>query len=259
MANLCWYFGALVCVATYVAMPALSDTLTRQQAAADGLRELRRTYDLDESFCGLGFIGAGSPITITRVSPNFRNNGVVAGDTLIAVNNHDTRDRKTLRSVLSDLKPGHPATLTIKRDGKPARVTTICNDALPILEAREQALRSASEGQWDECVRATYLEEILWGAANSESADLRLWCHEERRPNATAAMISIRSASTLSRLHARLIYEHASLLIEEISYLPDRAQDQRNILADHIQQISDAGHLSLTKALQAKMAMMDGG
>ena len=115
-----------------------------------------------------------------------------------------------------------------------------------MLQARSNALAGAEDGRWDDCVRATYQEEFHWGGANSESAGLRLWCHQAQYDTAD-----------FTRIDAQFMYEHTTLLLDELQHVPGWIKLNHKGFVGRIRQIDDGGHAALSAQLRARLAFID--
>ena len=216
----------LFCVST----ASLAGERTGMEALS-GLDLFEETYGPSDSHCNLGFIGYGSPLTVTRVSSLYRDGGFVEADEFVAVNDQPVSNKADLHAALSTVAPDQKLSIVVVRDDEKVSIDARCNASTLVLTARRDALVGASEGRWQACLDATIVEEMSWGGPNSQSAGLRLWCHQSmqlrsRSPSdATAA---------ISRLEAQLSYDYASLLLDELQYVADDLDPLRSALQETV-------------------------
>jgi hypothetical protein len=234
MENRCRQIYIVVALLIINSAVSASEQPVANDDSLTGLEVFGETYGPSGSHCSLGFIGFGSPVIVTRVSTWVKENWVVEADHLLTANGQSIRDESDLRDALESVSANGQIELTVLRAGERINISAECHEATPILEAREEALQGASEGRWDVCIRATYMEELHWGGANSQSAGIRLWCHQARilRSHSEPGF----SASTISRLHVKLILEYASLLHDELQYVPGDLGNLRKALNLTLQQ-----------------------
>lgn len=197
-----------------------------------GLDLFDDTYGPSDSRCGLGFVAYGSPVVVTRVSGMLRDDWVTEADQLVKINGAPIHRKFDMHSVLDAVSPNEEISVTVLRNGVQVKVKRRCQVSTPILEARQEALVGASEGRWDVCISATIMEEIRWGGANSQTAGLRLWCHQARIHRSRGIK---NDPATISRLHAQLIYDYATLLLDELRHVPDSLDEFKSSLKTHIQ------------------------
>ncbi len=216
------------------------ETNGTKTASLTGLDLLGETYGPSGSHCSLGFMGFGSPVIVTRVSVSLPDNWVTEADQLLSVNGRTIQHESDLHAALDSVGPNELVTITVLRDKGQIEVNTVCRAATPILRAREEALIGASEGRWDTCIRATYMEEISWGGSNSQSAGLRLWCHQARILRSHTEK-NAPSPASISRLHAVLIYEYAKLLLDELQHVPNGLVELRSTLQLRVNQFGSIG------------------
>ncbi len=242
------------CVAASESMAA-TPVSTSQREALAGLEEYRKSVATTSNRCAPGFLGAGSPFTITRLSDWNQDSGIFEADQVLEINGLAIAGEADLQAALNELEFPDSVTIDLSRNDEVFRVYTRCQDGTSVSHAREEALMRASEGRWDECIRATYMEEVYWGGANSQSAALRLWCHRARSPSDESGL----SAPTqeLSRLDAHFIYEHADYLLDEIQHVPGGLDGLRMTLYNTIRQLDNSGYLLLSRELDAKFAALD--
>lgn len=226
-----------------------------QQLAFAGLEEFRATYDAaDPHRCSLGFLGAGSPFIITRVSDLFQESGVLESDQLVQLNDIEISDASDLYAALDDLDASDSVTLRLTRNEQAVRVHISCRDGTSFYRAREDALVRASEGRWQDCIRATYLEEIYWGGANSQSAALRLWCH---RASKSSNIEDSGQHESLNKISAHFVFEYANHLINEFQHVPGGIDALRLTLYSSIRELDDGGYLLLSSELDAKLSAVE--
>lgn len=205
-----------------------------------GLDLFDDTYGPSDSRCGLGFIGYGSPVVVTRVSAWPRANWVEEADQLVRINGVAISQKSDLHSALDTVPANDRVSLVVLRDDNEIEINAPCQESSPILEAREEALIGISEGRWQACISATIMEEIRWGGPNSQSAGLRLWCHQAQLHRSFKLE---KASASLSRLHAQLIYDYASLLLDELQYVPTGLEDLRSTLETRIQLLDEASSI----------------
>jgi hypothetical protein len=244
------------CVAASQAFAAPPASMSQREALA-GLEAYRETLATASNRCSLGFLAAGSPFTITRVSDWNQNSGMIEADQLLEVNGVAIRSETDLHEALDKLEFLDPVTLVLSRNDEVLRVHTRCQDGTSVNRAREEALLHASEGRWDECIRATYMEEVYWGGANSQSAALRLWCNRARGLSDADVYDLHTPSETLSRLDAHLIYEHADNLLDELQHVPGGLDGLRMTLYNTIRLLDDSGYLLLSSELDTKFSALD--
>lgn len=217
-----------------------------QHAYFSWLDMLDQSYGPTESRCGLGFVGFGSPLVVTRVSSWTTPEGLTEADVLLAVNEKTIRRESDLNGTLKLFGPGDHVTLSVLRGGDSVQIDAVCQDVTSVLQARSDALAGAEEGRWDDCIKATYQEEFHWGGANSESAGLRLWCHQAQYDTAE-----------LTRIDAQFMYEHTNLLLDELKHVPGWIRLNHKRLIARIHKIGDSGYAALSAQLQARLSFID--
>ncbi len=205
-----------------------------------GLDLFDDTYGPSDSRCGLGFIGYGSPVVVTRVSAWSRAGWVEEADQLVEINGVAISQKSDLHSALDTVSANDKISLVVLRDESELEINALCQESTPILEAREEALIGVSEGRWQACMSATIMEEIRWGGPNSQSAGLRLWCHQAQLHRSFKIE---EASSSLSRLHAQLIYDYARLLLDELQYVPNGLEDFRSTLKTRIQLLDESSSI----------------
>ncbi len=254
------FFGA---TAILIACATLSNSASAdviddwQRQAQLQLDSFRKNFDTDEGSCSLGILGAGSPVIVTRVSPLLQGTTLLESDRLLAINGVPVRGAADLRTTLGGLTPHRRLTVTVERGDETVELRTVCQDAMPVFRAHIEALTAAADGQWDECIDKTYLEELHWGGANSQSAGLRLWCHRAKGTAATQKWKVHSTAEHLSRIDAQFIFEHVNLLFEEMQHVPGGVSGLQSRLASRIQQIDESGHWDLSSQLRTKLASVE--
>ena len=201
-----------------------------------GLDLFDDTYGPSDSRCGLGFIGYGSPVVVTRVSALTRAGWVEEADQLVEINGVSINQKSDMHAALDTVSANDKISLVVLRDESEIEVNALCQESTPILEAREEALIGVSEGRWQACISATIMEEIRWGGPNSQSAGLRLWCHQAQLHRSFKIE---EASSSLSRLHAQLIYDYAKLLLDELQHVPTGLEDFRSALKTRIQLLDE--------------------
>jgi hypothetical protein len=252
--------GAIILAGLCAILPNPSvagETNEWQHQAQLQLESFRKNLGASKSYCSLGFLGAGSPVIITRISPLFQGTGLLESDQLLAVNGTPVRGASELRSALRMLDPRDRVTLTVERGQETVEIHTACQDATPVFNARIDALTEAADGHWDECVKKTYLEELHWGGANSQSAGLRLWCHRARVTAEPEKWKLSATSAYLTQIDAQFMYEHANLLLEEMQYVPGGVRGLQSVVASRIQQIDESGHWQLSSQLRTKLASVE--
>jgi hypothetical protein len=85
---------------------------------------------------------------------------------------------------------------------------------------------------------------MLWGGPNSQSAGLRLWCHQARQRSQ-----SLGTAYELQALDARLLFEYVERLLVELRYASGDTAELRARLDYQAQRIAESGHTDLAEAL----------
>jgi hypothetical protein len=209
-----------------------------------GLEFFDDTFGPGASTCELGFLAAGSPLVVTRRSAWVEDDGVLEADRVLAVDGKVVTNGSGLRDALGSRDLGERVGLSVSRDNEELELQVHCRDASDILGAREDALISATQSRWNDCIRATYVEEMLWGGPNSQSAGLRLWCHQARERAQVPA-----ASDTLRPLDARLIYEYVVRLLTELRYVHGNADEIRARLTYEARRISASGHADLAAEL----------
>lgn len=239
------FIAAVSCVAA-IMVSAVVTAAEQSQADLSWLDLLDQSYGPTESRCGLGFVGFGSPIVVTRVSSWTQAEGLAEADRVLAVNGNTVRNDSDLSAATKLLQSEEQVMLSVLRDGDIIRVRTACQDVKSVLQARANALEGAAKGRWQDCIGATYEEEFHWGGATSESAGLRLWCHQAQSDQ-----------NILTRLDAQFLYEHTRLLLDEYRFVPGWIRSNRAGFVDRIEKISAGGHKALSAELQAKLERID--
>lgn len=219
-------------------------------ASLTGLEFFDQTFGPAASSCELGIIASGSPLVILRTSQFAEAGGLVPSDRVLAVDGRPVPDHAALRAVLGSRDSADGIDVTVYRDDEVINVPLHCRDATPILDAREEALDSASESRWNDCIRATYVEDFLWGGSNSQSAGLRLWCHRASRAGETGD-----DSQSLNPMHARLLYEYVSNLLIESRSVAGISDEFRERLDRARQLISDSGHTEIASNLSAQLSL----
>jgi S1-C subfamily serine protease len=209
-----------------------------------GLEFFDVTFGPGASACELGFLAAGSPLVVTRRSAWVEDDGVLEADRVLAVDGKAVTNGSGLRDALGSRNLGERVGLSVSRGNEELELQMHCRDASDILGAREDALISATQSRWNDCIRATYVEEMLWGGPNSQSAGLRLWCHQARQRAEVPA-----ASDTLQPLDARLIYEYVARLLTELRYVRGNADEIRARLTYQARRISASGHADLAAEL----------
>ena len=251
------WIGAIIFLNIFAILsnPAVAEGIDEwQQQAHLQLNSFRNNLGASTNYCSLGFLGAGSPVIVTRVSPLFQGTALLESDRLLAVNGNPVRGASELRDILRSLTPDLRVTLTIERGQDTIEIRTACQDAMPVFRAHIDALSAAADGHWDDCISNTYLEELHWGGANSQSAGLRLWCHRARTALAPEKWKLDPTSEHLTQIDAQFMYEHANLLLEEMQYVPGGVNGLRGTVASRIQQIDESGHRRLSSQLRTKLA-----
>jgi len=218
-------------------------------ASLTGLEFFDQTFGPADSSCELGIVAAGSPLVILRTSQFAKAGGLAPSDRILAVDGRPVPDHAALRSALGDRDSAHQVDVTVYRNDGVVIVPMHCRDATPVLDAREEALDSASESRWNDCVRATYVEEMHWGGSNSQSAGLRLWCHR-----ASQRAVKGEDAGTLNPMHARLLYDYMSNLLFESQSVSGISDEFRARLDYEAQRIADSGHPGIASNISARLA-----
>ncbi|HNP34715.1 MAG TPA: hypothetical protein PKK10_02575 [Woeseiaceae bacterium] len=208
-----------------------------------GLEMFDETFGPAASNCELGVLAVGSPLVVTRVSA-WTDLGISEADRIVAVNGKPVVDGKGLRDALAARPLLGAVAISLSRGDEFRRVTVQCRDAGEILRIREEALTSVMQSRWDDCIRATYVEEMLWGGPNSQSAGLRLWCHQSR----TGTLRSAGSAE-LEALDAQLLFEYVQRLLVELQYAAGDNHEIRARLNYQAQRIADSGYVELAASL----------
>jgi hypothetical protein len=217
--------------------------------ALTGLEFFDQTFGPAASSCELGIVASGSPLVILRTSRWAEAGGLASSDRVIAVDGRPVPDHAALRSALGSRESAKQVNITVFRDDEVISVPVRCRDATPVLDAREEALDSASESRWNDCVRATYVEEMHWGGSNSQSAGLRLWCHRASR-RATIG----EDTAPLNPTHARLLYEYVTNLILESRNVAGVSDEFRTRLYHAAWRIADSGHTEIASDLSDLLA-----
>ena len=215
-----------------------------------GLDFFEQTFGPAASSCELGIIASGSPLVITRTSLWADEAGLEPADRLLAVDGRPVSDHAALRTALGSRISAEGVELLIYRDDDLVKVPVHCRDATPVLDAREEALDSASESRWNDCVRATYIEELHWGGSNSQSAGLRLWCHRASQSSTNAE-----GSGILNPIHARLLYEYVSNLLVESTSVSGISEEFRARLDYEARRIAESGHSEIADTLSAQLAL----
>lgn len=223
---------------------AASEPPTADPHAVTGLEMFDQTFGPATSSCELGFLAVGAPLVVTRLSAFADSDGLIEADTIIAVNGKPVADGSGLRDALGSLKLSEGVGLVVQRDKQPLPITLQCRDASELLLLREEALQSAMASRWNDCIHATYAEEMLWGGPNSQSAGLRLWCHQARQRSQ-----SLGTAYELQPLDARLLFEYVERLLVELRHASGDTAELRARLDYQAQRIAESGHTDLAEAL----------
>ena len=217
--------------------------------ALTGLEFFDQTFGPAASSCELGIVATGSPLVILRTSQFAEAGGLAASDRILAVDGRPVPDHEALRAVLGSRYSAGGVDVTIYRGDEVIDVPVGCRDATPVLDAREEALDSASESRWNDCIRATYVEEMHWGGSNSQSAGLRLWCHRTGQGAAAS------DEATLNPMHARLLYEYVTSLLVESQSIAGISDEFRARLDREARRIADSGHTEIASSLSAQLAL----
>lgn len=224
---------------------------TPAPVSVTGLDFFEQTFGPAASSCELGIIASGSPLVITRTSLWADEAGLEPADRLLAVDGRPVSDHAALRTALGNRISAESVELLIYRDDDLVKVPVHCRDATPVLDAREEALDSASESRWNDCVRATYIEELHWGGSNSQSAGLRLWCHRASQTTASGENV-------LNPMHARLLYEYVSNLLVESMSVSGISDEFRARLDHEARRIAESGHPEIADNLSAQLSLRQG-
>lgn len=219
-------------------------------ASLTGLEFFDQTFGPAASSCELGILASGAPLVVTRTSLWAEEAGLVPSDRILAVDGRPVPDHSALRSVLGSRDSADGVDIMVYRDDEVISIPVRCRDATPVLDAREEALDSASESRWTDCVRATYVEEMHWGGPNSQSAGIRLWC--QRAGQRASGGIE---AASLNPMHARLLYEYVSNLLVESQSVSGISDEFRARLDREAQRIADSGHVEIARNLSAQIAL----
>lgn len=209
-----------------------------------GLEYFDETFGPGASACELGFLAVGSPLVVTRTSAWADDDGVLEADRVLAVDGRAVNNGAGLRDALGSRDIGDRIGLSVSRGNRQLELRLHCRDASEILSMREAALVSAMQSRWNDCIRATYAEEMLWGAPNSQSAGLRLWCHQAGRRAGTAS-----ASGVLRPMEARLIYEYIARLLDELRYVTGDTDEIRARLIHQARRIAASGHTNLAAEL----------
>jgi hypothetical protein len=113
-------------------------------------------------------------------------------------------------------------------------------------------VKSAADGDCDACIRHTLAEEILWGGISSQSAGLRLWCHQGKIASERAG-----AAQVITRIGAQFVFEYLNALLDEIRHVPGGMAGVRLYVSDGIRLLDDNGHWLLSRALSNKLQTLD--
>jgi hypothetical protein len=226
----------------------LADAQTR---SVTGLEFFEQTYGPAASTCELGFLASGSPLIVTRTSSWVADDGIAVSDRVAAVDGLPVSDYAGLRSALASRNHTGAVDLSIYRGDEALEIKVSCQDATKILLAREEALLSAAESRWNDCIHATYAEELFWGGPNSLSAGLRLWCHQ-----ASLRTNPLPSTESIRPIGAFLMYEYAVQLLEELSHVPGNNDEIHARLSYQTERISDSGHEDLANSLNQMLATL---
>jgi hypothetical protein len=227
-----------------------SEPFASEAKALTGLEFFDQTFGPASSSCELGIVATGSPLVILRTSQFAEAGGLVPSDRVLAVDGRLIPDHAALREVLGSRNSADGVDVTVYRDDEVINVPMRCRDATPVLDAREEALDSASESRWNDCVRATYIEEIYWGGSNSQSAGLRLWCHRASQTGTAAG-----DTRPLNPTHARLLYEYVSNLLVESRSVAGISNEFRARLDRARQQIADSGYIEIASNLSVQLSL----
>lgn len=202
--------------------------------------------------CHLGFISAGSPLVITRISPLLAQGGIEVSDRLLEINGVTIEDQVGMAAVVSDSSPGDDVTLLVARDNQAIRVRATCTNGDDTLQARYDALKSAADGDWDACIRHTLVEEVHWGGISSQSAGLRLWCHQGKSASERAG-----AAQGMTRVGAQFVFDYLNALLDEIRHVPGGMAGVRLYVSDGIRLLDNNGHWLLSRELSNKLQTLD--
>lgn len=241
LARMAWKFALIAAGAgVAVAGPAGAPGAT----PLTGLELFDQTFGPGTSSCELGIVAVGAPLVITRTSGWVEDDGLLVSDRIVSVNSVPVRDHAGLRNALGSASPDSRVELSVVREDRIASVETDCGDATDILRVREEALLSATESRWNDCIRATYAEEMLWGGPNSLSAGLRLWCHQARRKSHLQS-----PDAPIGRMDAQLIFEYAQRLLVELGNTSGYEAELQERLRAQAQRFADGGHPELAAEL----------
>ena len=230
-------------------MATAAEPHSHEVKALTGLEFFDQTFGPAASSCELGIVATGSPLVILRTSRFAEEGGLATSDRILAVDGRPVPDQEALRAVLGSRYSADSVDVTIYRDDEVIDVPLGCRDATPVLDAREEALDSASESRWNDCIKATYVEEMHWGGPNSQSAGLRLWCHRTSQGEAAA------DAATLNPMHARLLYEYVTNLLVESQSVAGISEEFRARLDREARRIAESGHTEIASNLSAQLAL----
>ena len=248
MENFMRAIGAIACWLYAVAASA-SDLPALEATPLTGLEFFGKTYGPATSACDLGFIAVGSPMVVSRTSSWSSGNGVAVSDRLLAVNGNVVHDYDSLTSALRHISRKETVELSVFRAGRHVDVEIQCYDATKLIMAREEVLASATESRWNDCIRATYAEELLWGGPNSISAGLRLWCHQSSLRTDEHAQ-----TNAMHPIGAFLMYDYGVQLVEELSRVPGNFDEIRAQVNTQSKRISDSGREDLAASLNELLA-----
>lgn len=229
----------------YALTPAAAETASGDRKLT-GMELFDDTFGPATSSCELGFLAVGSPLVVTRTSAWADEGGVRESDRILAADGRPVNDGAALRDALGLQAERAAVDLSVQRGGQTFDITVHCRDASEILRARKLALQSALRNEWNDCIRATYVEEMLWGGPNSQSAGLRLWCHQARQGIDAGA-------TDLKPLDAQLLFEYAERLIVELRYTDGDTTELRSRLDFQSKRIADSGHADLASTLNELM------
>lgn len=227
-------------------LTCIAQTAEQPTSELTGLELFDDTFGPADGRCGLGFLATGEPLTVTR-TPSWYAGNVTVADNVTEVNGVAVENNADLKRVVRALEPGQPVELTLVRDDAPVKVRTRCRDATELLHAREEILSNATNAEWTDCIRATYVEEMRWGGSNSQTAGLRLWCQRSRARAVTG------SSNGLTPLDARLLVDYVEQLHGELAHVPNRDEHLLNALERQPQRIAASGYPQLAAALSDKL------